>query len=84
MRILFTFLGYLSCSANALIFPNLGYSAACMGHGAWLHPSKVQEANLRNKPQPPINKTPQHPPDLHGDIPQMEKIKDRHFLCSSF
>lgn len=84
MRILYTFLGYLSCPAKAVISLNLDSSAARMGHEAWLHPSKVQEANLVNKPQSPVTKTPQHPPYLHGDIPQMEKIKDRHFLCSSF
>lgn len=39
--------------------------------------------HLVSGPQSPINKTPQHPPDLHGDIPQMEKVQDRHFLCSS-
>lgn len=76
MRILYTFLGYLSYPAKATMSPDLDYSAACMGHEAWLHPSKVQETHLVNKPQSPINKIPQHPPDLHGDFPQMEKIKD--------
>lgn len=83
MGILETFPGYLSCPPKALLSPNLDYFAACMGHGAWPHHSKVQAANLLSKPQYPINKAPQHAPDLCGDIPQTQKIKERHLLCSA-